>query len=132
MRALWIAAATLAASVAQAEVPDANAGEWYFARYCAACHGMEARGDGPMQEILTVQAPDLTQLSASNGGVFPVIRVVRQIDGRDPMLAHGGEMPLFGELFSFSDAAIPAETGQPIVTAQPIADLAAWLESVQE
>ena len=39
---------------------------------------------------------------------------------------------LVGELFSFSDAAISAETGQPIVTAQPIADLAAWLESVQE
>jgi len=132
MRTFWIMAACLAAGTAQGEVADPNAGEWFFARYCGACHGMNGKGDGPMQEILTVQAPDLTQLSAGNGGVFPVIRVVRQIDGRDPMLAHGGEMPVFGELFSFSDAAITAETGQPIVTAQPIADLVAWLKSAQE
>ena len=132
MRILAIAAACILAGTAWGETPDANTGEWYFARYCGACHGMNATGDGPMQKILTVQAPDLTQLSRGNDGVFPVTRVVRQIDGRDPMLAHGGEMPLFGELFSFTDAAIPAETGQPIITAQPIADLTAWLESIQE
>ena len=132
MRGLFVLAACFLGGAAWAIEPDPNAGEWYFARYCGACHGMNAEGDGPLQEILTVQAPDLTQLSASNGGVFPVSRVVRQIDGRDPMLAHGGEMPLFGELFSFTDAAIASETGQPFVTAQPIADLTAWLESVQE
>jgi hypothetical protein len=39
-------------------------------------------------------APDLTALNAA--GEFPVLRVARQIDGRDRLLAHGGEMPLFG------------------------------------
>ena len=132
MRALCSVVLCLFAGMAAAEEADANAGEGYFARYCAACHGMEAKGDGPMQEILTVPAPDLSVLSAGNDGAFPLIRVLRQIDGRDPMLAHGGEMPLFGDLFSFQDAVIAAPTGQPIVTAQPIADLVAWLESVQE
>ncbi|NNL19617.1 MAG: c-type cytochrome [Boseongicola sp.] len=132
MRRLGVFAVCLMASAAWGETPDANTGAWYFARFCAACHGERAMGDGPMQEVLTLRAPDLTQLSAGNDGVFPVTRVVRQIDGRDPMLAHGGEMPLFGELFAFPDAALPAETGQPIVTAQPIADLTAWLESIQE
>jgi mono/diheme cytochrome c family protein len=131
MRWLGIAAACFLGGAAWAAEPDANAGEWYFARYCGACHGMNAEGDGPMQEILTVRAPDLTQLSADNDGVFPVARVVAQIDGRDPMLAHGGEMPLFGDLFSFNDASMKSETGQPIITAQPIADLVAWLEEIQ-
>lgn len=132
MKMLGVMAACCLGSAAWAVDPDPNAGEWYFARYCGACHGENAKGDGPLQEILTVEAPDLTQLSAGNGGVFPIARVVARIDGRDPMLAHGGEMPLFGELFSFADASLKAETGQPIVTAQPIADLTAWLESIQE
>ena len=130
MRRLAMILAALAGPVA-AE-PDPVAGEGVFQSLCAACHGMEAKGDGPMAELMTIVPPDLTQLAAANDGVFPMFRVVRQIDGRDPMLAHGGDMPLFGQLFEFPNAAIASETGQPIVTAQPIADVAAWLASVQE
>jgi mono/diheme cytochrome c family protein len=122
----------LAASPTLADEPDPLQGLTLFLDYCAVCHGLDAKGSGPMADVLVVPPADLTQLSASNGGTFPTFRVVRQIDGRDPMLAHGGEMPLFGELFSFEDAAIKSEAGQPIITAQPIADLVAWLESVQE
>ncbi|MCG6885155.1 MAG: c-type cytochrome [Silicimonas sp.] len=111
---------------------DPVAGEGVFQTFCSACHGTDAQGNGPMSGILTVEPPDLTALALSNDGVFPVFRVVRQIDGRDPMLAHGGEMPLFGALFDFPDGSIASETGQPIITAQPIADVAAWLESVQD
>lgn len=112
--------------------PDPVAGTEVFQNLCATCHGTAAKGDGPMTKVMTIRAPDLTTLSARNGGVFPMFRVVRQIDGRDPLLAHGGEMPLFGGLFEFPDGAIASETGQPIVTAQPIADVAAWLASIQE
>jgi mono/diheme cytochrome c family protein len=111
---------------------DPVAGEGVFRTFCAGCHGADAQGDGPMSGLLTVEPPDLTALALSNGGVFPVFRVVRQIDGRDPLLAHGGPMPLFGALFDFPDGSIASETGQPIITAQPIADVAAWLESVQD
>ena len=103
-----------------------------FAAYCATCHGDAGRGDGRMGAVLTVLPPDLTGLAAANGGVFPVARVVAQIDGRNPLLAHGGTMPLFGDFFEGDDVAIKAETGQPILTSRPIADVAAWLESVQE
>ncbi len=111
---------------------DPAAGEGVFQTFCAACHGMDAQGDGPMSGMLTVEPPDLTALAASNGGVFPVFDVVRQIDGRDPMMAHGGEMPIFGALFDYPDGSIASAAGQPIITAQPIADVAAWLESVQD
>lgn len=126
----WIVVALLAAAPAAAQ--DAARGEELYGSLCAACHGSEARGDGPMAAILDVLPADLTQLSAGNEGVFPVARVVRQIDGRDPLLAHGGTMPLFGQFFEGEDASMKAETGQPILTSAPIVDLVAWLETVQE
>lgn len=121
----------LAAAPALAAEPDVAEGADLFARNCAICHGETAVGDGPMAEILTVKPADLTHLSVSNDGVFPTFRVIRQIDGRDPMLAHGGAMPLFGMLFDFPDSSIASETGQPIITAQPIVDIVGWLMTIQ-
>ncbi len=125
-----VIAALLAAGAAQAQ--DAATGEDLFTRYCSACHGPEGRGDGGMAAILEVLPADLTRLSARNDGVFPTESVVRQIDGRDPLLAHGGPMPLFGWFFEGDDTAMKAETGQPIMTSRAIADLVAWLEMVQD
>lgn len=131
MRALAVFLCLVAPPALAAE-PNVAEGAELFAQNCAICHGEAGVGDGPMAEILTVKPSDLTRLSASNDGVFPVFRVIRQIDGRDPMLAHGGAMPLFGELFDFPDAAIAAETGQPIITAQPFVDIVGWLMTIQE
>jgi mono/diheme cytochrome c family protein len=111
---------------------DPASGADLYIRYCAACHGMEARGDGEMAAILTLLPADLTQISAGNGGIFPVARVAAQIDGRDPMLAHGGVMPLFGDFFEGQDTAIRSETGQPMLTSRPVADLLAFLAAIQE
>lgn len=130
MRRLAVIVAVLAGPVA-AE-PDPVAGEDVFQSLCASCHGTDAKGGGPLTKLMTIEPPDLTLLAASNDGVFPMFRVVRQIDGRDPMLAHGGDMPLFGQLFEFPDGAISSASGQPIITAQPIADVAAWLATIQE
>ena len=129
MRGVFCALACLVAVPAMAQDPEAGAE--VFQAHCAVCHGVTAEGDGPMAEILTTMPRDLTRLADWNGGVFPVFRVVRQIDGRDPMLAHGGEMPVFGGLYDFPDGAIASESGQPIIVAQPIADVVAWLQGVQ-
>ena len=120
-----------AATSAFAAEPDAAEGKLLFMDFCAACHGETAKGDGLMSKALTIPPSDLTQLSLMNNGVFPTFRVVRQIDGRDPMLAHGGDMPLFGEIFDFPDSAIAAESGQPIITAQSIVDIVTWLQTIQ-
>jgi len=128
---ILIAALSMLAIPAHAAEPDPAFGAELFAGFCAPCHGERGEGDGPMAKVMTVMPTDLTGLSASNDGVFPVFRVVRQIDGRDPMLSHGGDMPLFGEIFDFPDGAIAAETGQPIITAQSIVDIVAWLQTIQ-
>ncbi|MGV6847010.1 MAG: c-type cytochrome [Marinibacterium sp.] len=112
---------------------DIKAGSESYEHYCATCHGLEARGNGPMAPVLVLQPPDLRGLSARNDGVFPVARVVERIDGRDPLVSHGSPMPVWGPFFDGDRAvAVKAETGQPILTSQPIADLVAYLRSVQE
>ena len=111
---------------------NAEDGRELFITYCATCHGDAGRGDGPMMELLVIPPADLTALQSANNGVFPIAWVVRQIDGRDPLLAHGGAMPLYGQMFPSEDVAIASETGQPILTSQAIADLTAWLATIQD
>ncbi len=106
-------------------------GHEIYARYCVACHGTDGTGNGPMRRVLTLDPPDLTRLAAGNGGVFPRKRVIWRIDGRDPLLAHGNEMPVYGDLFAGRDLVIRSETGETIRSTEPMADLVAWLESLQ-
>lgn len=115
-----------------AEIADAERGADVFAANCAVCHGTEARGDGPMSQVLMVRPPDLTGLAEANDGTFPATWVAYRIDGRSPIVSHGGDMPIFGRLFGMPNGSVRSETGQPILTAQPIADVVEWLRSVQE
>ncbi len=108
-----------------------ESGEELFMRYCATCHGEDAMGDGPMAPLLLEQPADLTGISERAGGTFPVFEVVRKIDGRDPLLAHGGEMPLWGDFFEGDDQAISTEEGQPVMTSAPIVALVEWLREQQ-
>lgn len=111
---------------------DAVAGKALYRSYCATCHGVDAGGNGPMAELLAVNPPDLRALARGNDGAFPLLRVAARIDGRDPLLAHGGPMPLFGDAFDGDSAALRTDAGQPLLTSRPIADLLAWLMTVQE
>ena len=119
----------LAAGGALAAEPNSAAGEAQFLQTCAPCHGASAAGDGPMAEMLSIAPPDLTDLS--EGGVFPIADVVRRIDGRDMLLAHGGPMPLFGYILEDRSAVIDDPDGNPIFTSQAVLDIAAYLESLQ-
>jgi mono/diheme cytochrome c family protein len=130
MRTLF--ALVLACTPLAASAQDAAAGEETYLQFCAACHGIEARGNGPMAPILLLQPPNLRTLTARYDGVFPVVRVVTRIDGRDPLVAHGSPMPVYGDFFEGDDTAMKAETGQPIMTSRAIVDLVAYLEGVQE
>ncbi|WP_400086709.1 c-type cytochrome [Yoonia sp. R78084] len=111
---------------------DAMQGEALFGFYCATCHGNAATGNGPMSPSLVVAPSNLTRLAAENGDVFPTARVIMRIDGRDPLVSHGSMMPVYGDFFEGTDVATKAETGQPIMTSQPIVDLLAYLQSLQQ
>jgi mono/diheme cytochrome c family protein len=67
-------------------------------RFCAACHGVAGKGDGPVSASLTVEVPDLTLIARRSGGKYPRDRIARVIDGRHIFAAHGSRtMPVWGE-----------------------------------
>lgn len=111
---------------------DPAEGQRLFRLHCAACHGADADGTGPMAPVLLVQPADLTRLAGQNDDGFPTYRVVKRIDGRDPLVSHGSDMPVYGWFFEGTGVAIATESGQPIMTSQPVVDLVAWLESLQK
>ncbi len=55
-----------------------------------------------MAQSLKVRPSDLTQISARNGGTFPMARISKIISGEEPAPASHGprEMPLWGPIFS--------------------------------
>ena len=80
-------------------VSPASGPEMYRA-YCAVCHGMTGKGNGPAAEALKVAPSDLTMLAKKNGGRYPSDHVRSAIQGDLRLAAHGSkEMPVWGELF---------------------------------
>ena len=121
------------AGAATAQEADVQAGRDLYMAHCWQCHGQDASGTGPMAEMLAIKTPDLTRLAARNSGVFPLEAVARQIDGRDALLAHGGEMPIFGPFLDTGrSVALRLPSGQPMMTGLPLANLIVYLESVQK
>jgi mono/diheme cytochrome c family protein len=75
-------------------------GAQLFRTYCAACHGVNATGNGAAAIAMKVPPPDLTRIAARNHGVFPAERVRQIILGRGPA-AHGERsMPVWGDVFA--------------------------------
>lgn len=110
---------------------DIEDGASLYLEHCATCHGIEASGKGPMAGVLLIKPVDLTALRSENDGVFPTERVIKRIDGRDPLVSHGSPMPVYGHFFEGNDVALKAPSGQPILTSKPIVDLLGYLESIQ-
>lgn len=79
---------------------DDYSGAEIFGRFCAACHGEGARGDGPVASSLNVLVPDLTTIEMRYGE-FPATLIRDVIDGRGiDMRAHGTRtMPVWGREF---------------------------------
>jgi mono/diheme cytochrome c family protein len=124
----WIVSLLLlAAVVAVAQAPPAPApskpvppadagvhsvaGAYAYRTYCASCHGVDGRGDGPLAENLRFRPPDLTLVAKRNGGEFPTEKVQRIVDGRRPLPGHGGsDMPIWGDAFKNVETAFDEAT----------------------
>lgn len=105
-------------------------GEALFQRFCAACHGPEGHGDGPVASSMSVIVPDLTRLSQRHGDQFPAAEVREIIDGRSVVIAHGTRfMPVWGYEFWIEEGAdIVAEEDARIM----IDRLVDYLLSIQD
>ena len=130
--ALLLVTGWIAAGTARAQIFDAGdlSGQELFGRYCSACHGPEARGDGPVAATLRMAPPNLRLLSRRNDGEFPAARVRQMIDGRAMSGAHGTrEMPIWGYEFWVEEGADATAERE----ARKIIDrLVEYLESIQD
>jgi mono/diheme cytochrome c family protein len=70
-----------------------------YLRYCSACHGEGGKGDGVVSGFMRPQPTDLTVLAKKNNGQLPSGHLMRVIDGRETVRAHGDpNMPVWGEI----------------------------------
>jgi len=107
------------------------AGEMEYQRYCAVCHGADAKGYGIMRKFLTIEPSDLTQESKKNGDKFPFWQIYRVIDGREEVRGHGArEMPVWGG--RFRSQAGGDDTGSRSQVAGRILGLVFYLQHIQE
>jgi mono/diheme cytochrome c family protein len=84
------------------QLQDSFKGSELYKAYCATCHGKDAKGKGPMAASLKTAPPDLTGISARNGGTFPFLRIQKIIAGEEQAPgSHGSrQMPVWGPIFS--------------------------------
>lgn len=103
------------------------AGSELYRTYCATCHGVAARGDGPLASSMNRKPADLTEIAKRNGGAFPSEMVFRTIDGKKPIRGHGGpDMPVWADAFARS-----RHGGDEEKVKQMIQSLVDYLETIQ-
>lgn len=108
--------------------PVPTGGELY-ATFCAACHGAGGRGDGPSATGMTPPPADLTGLSARNGGVFPLVRVMGKIYGYSE--GEVGGMPEFASVLEGDTVLVETAPGVATPTPERLVALAEYIETLQ-
>ena len=122
--------ALLGAQAAFAQAFDQYSGEETYMRFCAACHGEDARGTGPVAEGLPIAVPDLTGLKARRGNTFDEDLLRKIIDGQENVVLHGTRyMPVWGYEFWVEEGADDeAQERVEII----VDNLVEYLRSIQE
>ena len=105
----------------------AGPGKQTYMHYCAACHGADARGNGPAANILRTSPPDLTTLAKRHGGKFPYDYVFDVLRFGTRFASHGSsEMPIWGPIFG------SMEDYDEVAVRKRIKDLSDYLASLQQ
>lgn len=90
---------------------DADLGARLYFNHCAACHGEDGEGGGPVAATMHIAMPNLRSLAMRNDGVFPAEAVTTYIDGREARPAHGErQMPIWGDVFRGAEQATAKRT----------------------
>jgi mono/diheme cytochrome c family protein len=101
-------------------------GKEMYVNYCASCHGITGKGNGPAAPALKVPPPDLTTLSRRSQAKFPAAHVYQVIKGDATMPAHGSkDMPVWGPVFS------SMSKGDQALVQLRISNLTKYIESLQ-
>lgn len=112
---------------------DNTVGKAAYDVACAVCHGSSGQGGGEFADVLTVKPPDLTAISARNGGEFPYLKVFQIVDGRTTVRAHGTSvMPIWGDYFSREAEGASGGFGTELMVRARIVALVDYIETLQK
>jgi mono/diheme cytochrome c family protein len=97
-----------------------------FVEYCAVCHGLFAKGDGPAAPAMKAKVPDLTILAQKTGGKLNKLAMQDTIVGTKKQTpAHGSvDMPIWGPVFRSMNA-------DPNIAKLRVQNLVDYIESIQ-
>ena len=114
-------------------------GEIEYLNNCAACHGRDAKGGGPVAAALITKPYDLTLISKKFDGKFPKGLVYKIINGHEIIKSHGDmDLQVWGDRYSSrasevdDSIALPfyEQDNQAMVFGR-ITSLVGYLESIQ-
>jgi mono/diheme cytochrome c family protein len=126
---LWIASMAGAGPAVNDELPPSYmpTGQQMYTQYCAACHGADAKGHGPLAVVLKTPPADLSTLAKRHEGKFPYEYVSSVLEFGPGFPAHGSsDMPTWGPIFRYYDKRNERAVKQRIRT------LCEYLASLQE
>lgn len=127
-------AATMPLLAIDAQAADyvAMSGQQLYSRFCASCHGVAGRGDGPVSKSIRIEVPDLTLIARRAGGKYPRQRIVQIIDGRHILGAHGTRtMPVWGEDLSRLEIGSPDAERASRMVIDKLADYVGLLQTAE-
>ena len=101
-----------------------SSGKEMFTHYCASCHGLSGKGDGPAAVSFKKAPRDLTLLAKDNGGKYPAFHVAATLS-LEQCCVHGSKvMPVWGPILS-SVSRSPGEVQQRV------SNLVKYIETLQ-
>ena len=107
---------------------SATNGKQMYVNYCAPCHGVDGRGQGPVAAALKKQPANLALLSKNNGGKFPSTHIMSVLEFGAANSSHGtAEMPVWGPMLGKMDTTI----AEPNVRVLRISNLSQYVQSLQ-
>ena len=132
-------AALLAVSFSFAQQSDSNkivipvnktspiSGKQMYTNYCAPCHGVDGKGQGPASSALKAPPTDLTVLAKNNNGKYPDAHIVTVLRFGSELPAHGSaHMPVWGPILGNMNRSNDMDKQLRI------SNLSRYLESIQE
>ncbi len=104
----------------------ATSGKQMYANYCAPCHGVDGRGQGPVSTALKTPPIDLTVLARNNHGRFPDSHIVSVLENGAELASHGTpEMPVWGPILGKMNQTNPQDR------MLRVSNLSRYLETMQ-
>lgn len=103
-----------------------TSGKQMYSSYCAPCHGVDGRGQGPVASALKAPPTDLTALTKNNRGKFPDTHIVTVLENGTLIPSHGTpDMPVWGPILGKMNQATPQDR------MLRISNLSRYLETLQ-